>query len=164
MKKLFLSVIATIACQAAFCQMSIFMKIIENKMLCNKEDQFTYFMQANNYERQNENHYVYHYYSGKDMYFVDIINENECYATYRTDNVKDYNRIKTAIAGKCAREYSGDKSLSYVCNTRRVQDVQIIFEGFSTEQQAYEIKIYQNPNAHEVPYSQSDRTEAGYDK
>jgi len=163
MKKLLLFVIIIMSGHAAFCQMSVFMKMIENKMICNKEDQLTYFLQANGYERQSGNNYLHNYTEGHEAFYTAIVNENECYALYRTNNLKDYNRIKNTITGKCAREYAADKSMCYVCNAMKVQDVQIIFTGYLQASQSYEIKIFQNPNPHKLPYAQSDRAAAGYD-
>jgi hypothetical protein len=164
MKKLLLLAVLLISGSGAYCQMNIFMKIIENKMICNKEDQFTYFLQSNSYERKNENNYMHYYTERGEPYYVDIINENECYATYRTNNVKDYNQIKSAISTACPKEYSKDKAVSYICNSRRVQDVQIIFVGYSKENDSYDIEIFKNPHSHELPYRQSDRMAAGYDR
>lgn len=164
MKKVLLFAGIILSCNASFAQMSVFMKMIENKMLCNKEDQFTYFLQTNSYERKSGNHYLHYYNEGNNAYFVDIENENECYITYKTDNVKDYNRIKARITTACAKEYAKDKTVSFICNSMRVQDVQIIFVGYSTESEAYEIKVYQNPHSHELPYNQSDRAVPGYEK
>lgn len=164
MRKVFLFMVTIISCNASFAQMSLFMKLIENKMICNKEDQFTYFLQSNAYERRNENHYYHYYVERGQAYYVDIINENECYAIYRTDNAKDYSRIKTAITTACAKEYAKDKSVSYICNNRRVQDVQIIFDGYSKDGGYYEVKVFQNPGAHELPYNQADRSAPAYDK
>jgi len=166
MKQTFLFLAALCAAAGAHSQTAIFMKMIENKMICNREDQFTWFLQSNSYERTDQDHYVHYYTEGREQYYVNISNENECYITYRTDNVKDYNRIKTAITNACAKEYAADKlrTASCICNSRRVQDVQIIFAGYSQEAKAYDIKVFQNPSPHQVPYAQSDRVAPGYDK
>lgn len=164
MKKAALFIILALSCSASFAQHSIFMQIIENKMICNKEDELTYFLQAKSFERQNENRY-YHYYADRgEFYYTLIINDNDCYVTYRTDNAKDYNKIKAAITSTCAKELAADKSVSYVCNNKRVRDVQIMFPGYSQKDNFYEILVYQNPEQHELPYNQSNRILPGADK
>ncbi len=159
MKKLLLSALLAASCNGVFAQHSVFMHIIENKMICNMEDELTYYLQANSYERQNENRYYHYYAEGGQAYYALVINENECYVTYRTDNSSDYNKIRNSITSTCTKELAGDRarSESYVCNTKRAQDVQIIFTGYSQKDKYYEILVYQNPERHELPYDQADR-------
>lgn len=157
MKKGLLFLLLVSSCTTVFGQYSIFMQIIENKKICNKEDELTYFLQAHSFERQNLNHYYHHYAMSGNFYYTLIINDNECYVTYRTDNSKDYNKIKSEITRTCVKELAADKSVSYVCNTKRVRDVQIIFPGYSQKDKYYEILVYQNPEQHEPPYNQANR-------
>jgi len=157
MKKVFLFIILAISCNMSFAQHALFMEMLENKKVCNGENQLTYFLQTNSFERQNEDHY-YHYYAVNGRFYTTcIINQNECYVIYRTDNAKDYNQIKETITSTCAKELAADRSVSYVCNTKRVQDVQIMFPGYSQAEKVYEIYVYQDPHEHEGPYLNTDR-------
>lgn len=156
MKKLFLFIMLVAIGGAASAQQEIFMQILENKKVCNKEDMLTYFLQAKSFERR-ANSYYHHYPVGKQFYNTVIVNDNECYVTYQTDNAKDYNSIKATIAGMCVKELAADKSTCYVCNQKRIQDVQVIFLGYSEASKYYEILVYQNPDDHELPYNQADR-------
>src|ERR1043165_7472628 len=106
MKKVALFIAFMSVCGSMMAQHSIFMQVIENKMICNKEDELTYFLQAHSFERQNENHYYHHYAQKLDFYFCLIINDNDCYITYRTDNAKDYNKIKAEITKAYPKELS----------------------------------------------------------
>ncbi len=160
MKKILLLFILIGSYNAVSAQYSIFMQIIENKKICNKEDELTYFLQAHSFVRGNENRYYNSYPVDRDMYTTCIINENECYVTYRTNNKKDYEKIKEQISSTCAKELAADKSVSYACNYKRVQDVQIMFIGYSEKNKTYDILIYQNPDMHEDPYYPSRRIEA----
>lgn len=156
MKKILLTLIISLPCYAATAQHSIFMQILENKKICNKEDELTYFLQSKSFER-SENQYQHHYAVAGTFYTTTIINENECYAIYRTNNVKDYNKIKATITTKCSKELAADKTVCYVCDAQRMRDVQIMFSGYSEQDKNYEILIYQNPKENELPYYQSDR-------
>ncbi|MCF8449385.1 MAG: hypothetical protein K9G49_05875 [Taibaiella sp.] len=157
MKHVLLFLLLTTSSGITYAQHNIFMEILENKKICNKEDELTYFLQANSFERQNEDHYYHHYALNGEFYTTCIINQNECYVIYRTNNAKDYNRIKATVTGTCHKEYAADRSVSYVCNTNRIQDAQVFFSGYSQAEKMYEIMVYQNPDNHEVPYAQSDR-------
>jgi hypothetical protein len=160
MKKVFLFIMLAFVCNAASAQKELFMQILENKKICNKEDELTWFIQTNSFERRNANHYYHRYVIKGMLYTTCIINENECYVTYQTNNVKDYNAIKSAIAGMCTKELAANKTPCYVCNQKRIQDVQIIFSGYSEMEKVYEILVYQNPEKHEPPYNQADRVKA----
>lgn len=140
-------------------QQKLFMEILENKKICNKEDELTWFLQTHSFERQNENHYVHQYASEGGFYNTTIINQNECYLVYRTDNKKDYDKIYAAVTAKCSQEMSASKKVSCICNTGRIKDVQVMFNGFSQASGNYEIMVYQNPGLHEMPYNQADRKE-----
>lgn len=157
MKTVLLFLLLATSSGITYAQHNIFMEILENKKICNKEDELTYFLQANSFERQNEDHYYHHYALNGEFYTTCIINQNECYVIYRTNNAKDYNQIKATITGTCHKEYAADRSVSYVCNTNRIQDAQLFFSGYSQAEKVYEIMVYQNPENHEVPYAQSDR-------
>ena len=157
MKKMLFTLLISLPCHAAIAQHSIFMQILENKKICNKEDELTYFLQANSFVRNIENQYQHHYAVAGTFYTTTIINDNECYAIYRTNNVKDYNKIKATITTKCSKELAADKTVCYVCDAQRMRDVQIMFSGYSEKDKNYEILIYQNPQEHELPYHQSDR-------
>jgi hypothetical protein len=157
MKHVLLFLLLATSSGITYAQHNIFMEILENKKICNKEDELTYFLQANSFERQNEDHYYHHYALNGEFYTTCIINQNECYVVYRTNNAKDYNQIKATITGTCHKEYAADRSVSYVCNTNRIQDAQVFFSGYSQAEKVYEIMVYQNPDNHEVPYAQSDR-------
>ncbi len=164
MRKVLLFIILATSGSMTFAQHRIFMEILENKKICNKEDQLTYFLQAKSFERRNEEHYYHYYSAGGNAYTTCIINQNECYVIYQTNNKKDFNEIKATITGMCPIEYARDKSVSYVCNTKRIQDVQVIFAGYSQAEKMYEIMVYQNPENHELPYSQADRQRPDEDK
>jgi len=157
MKKILLTLLISLPCCAAMAQHSLFMQILENKKICNKEDELTYFLQAKSFVRNVENQYQHHYAVGGTFYTTTIVNDNECYAIYRTNNVKDYNKIKATITSMCSKELAADKTVCYVCDIQRIRDVQIMFSGYSEKDKNYEILIYQNPKEHEVPYNQSDR-------
>lgn len=157
MKRMFLFLSLFVSCVMAYGQHSIFMQILENKKICNKEDELTYFLQAKSFDRANEDHYYHRYAVNGEFYTTCIINRNECYVVYQTDNAKDYNKIKAAIASLCDKELAADKSVSYICNSKRIQDVQVIFSGYLQAEKVYEIMVYQNPDQHEAPYNQSDR-------
>jgi hypothetical protein len=157
MKKVLLFIILAASFSTTFAQYSIFMEILENKKICNKDDQLTYFLQSNSFERRNEEHYYHNYAVGGAFYTTCIINQNECYVIYQTNNAKDYEQIKAKITSTCAKEYAKDKSVSYICSKGRVQDVQIMFTGYSQAEKIYEILVYQDPEHHELPYSQADR-------
>lgn len=156
MKKWFLFIMLLWVCGAASAQQEIFMQILENKKVCNKEDMLTYFLQTKSFERR-ANSYYHRYAVGREFYTTCIVNDNECYVTYQTDNAADYNKIKTTITGTCAKELAADKTPCYICNYRRIQDVQVIFLGYSETSKNYEILVYQNPEDHELPYYQTDR-------
>lgn len=145
----------------ASAQKSIFMEMLENKKICNKEDQLTYFLQASSFERGNENRYYHRYAVGGKFFTTCIINENECYVIYQTDNARDYNDIKAAITPMCAKEFAADRSEYYVCNKGRIQDAEITFNGYLANDKVYEIKVFQDPEVHELPYSQADRVVPG---
>lgn len=164
MKKVFLTAMLGVSVLSAMAQKSIFMEILENKKICNKEDQLTYFLQSNSFERGLENRYVHKYVDGGKFRTVTIINEMECYVIYQTNYAKDYNDIKAAITSTCAKELAADKSEYYVCNKGRVQDVEITFNGYLEDEKVYEIKVYQNPDGHELPYNQADRVVPGTNK
>jgi hypothetical protein len=157
MKKMILFLFLVTGSVVSFGQYELFMEILENKKICNKEDELTYFLQSKSFERQNEDHYYHYYTVDREMYTTCLINQNECYAIYHTDNASDYNKIKAAITKTCQKEYAADKSVSYICNEGRIQDVQIIFSGYLQMDKVYEIMIFQNPNHHELPYNQADR-------
>lgn len=163
MKRLFLFLLLAGVYSAASAQQEIFMQILENKKVCNKEDMLTYFLQTKSFERM-ANSYYHHYPVGKRFYNTVIVNDNECYVTYQTDNAQDYNRIKMAITGMCAKELAADKTPCYICNQKRIQDVQVIFLGYSETSKYFEILVYQNPEDHEPPYNQADRVKPGQDK
>ncbi len=164
MKRVLLFIILISSCGFSFAQKGIFMHILENKMICNKEDELTYFLQAHSYDRQNENHYYHRYAEGGQFYYSLLINDNDCYVIYRTDNAKDYNKIKAEITGTWPKELAADNSVSYVLNNKRVRDVQIIFPGYSQKDKFYEILVYQNPEQHELPYNQANRIMPDADK
>ncbi len=164
MKKLLLFVLATAAFNVSFAQYDVFMEMLENKKICNREDQLTYFLQSRSYERQNEDHYYHREAVNGRFTTTCVINQNECYVVYQTDNAKDYNKIKSTITNNCHKEFAADKSEYYVCNEKRMQDVQVIFNGYLQEEKTYEILVYQNPDSHEHPYMQTDRVAPGEDK
>lgn len=164
MKKVFLTALLGLNVLSAMAQKSIFMEILENKKICNKEDQLTYFLQSSSFERSVDNRYYHRYAVNGKFYTTTIINEMECYVIYQTNYAKDYNDIKTAITNSCAKELAADKSEYYVCNKGRVQDVQITFDGYLEDDKVYEIKVYQNPDGHELPYNQADRVVPGSNK
>ncbi|MBX2907661.1 MAG: hypothetical protein KF744_16570 [Taibaiella sp.] len=157
MKKVFLTALLGVGVLSALAQKSIFMEILENKKICNKEDQLTYFLQSNSFERGVDNRYYHRYVVNGKFYTTTVINEMECYAIYQTNYAKDYNDIKAAITSSCAKELAADKSEYYVCNKGRAQDVEITLEGYLEDEKVYEIKVYQNPDGHELPYNQADR-------
>jgi len=164
MKKVFLTALLGVNVLSAMAQKGIFMEILENKKICNKEDQLTYFLQTNSFERDVENRYVHKYAVNGKFYTTTIINEMECYVIYQTNYAKDYNDIKAAITSTCAKELAADKSEYYVCNKGRVQDAEITFDGYLEDDKVYEIKVYQNPDGHELPYNQADRVVPGTNK
>lgn len=164
MKKVFLTALLGLNVLSAMAQKSIFMEILENKKICNKEDQLTYFLQSNSFERGVDNRYYHRYAVNGKFYTTTIINEMECYVIYQTNYAKDYNDIKASITSTCAKELAADKSEYYVCNRGRVQDVQITFDGYLEDDKVYEIKVYQNPDSHELPYNQADRITPGANK
>lgn len=164
MKKLLLFVLATAAFNVSFAQYDVFMEMLENKKICNREDQLTYFLQSKSYERQNEDRYYHREAVSGRFTTTCVINQNECYVVYQTDNAKDYNKIKSTITNSCHKEFAADKSEYYVCNEKRMQDVQVIFNGYLQEEKTYEILVYQNPDSHEQPYLQTDRVAPGADK
>ncbi|GAA4463307.1 hypothetical protein GCM10023093_11460 [Nemorincola caseinilytica] len=157
MKKVFLFLALISVCNVASAQQEVFMQVLENKKVCNNEDELTYFLQTRSFERKNENHYYHSYAVGKEFYTTCIINTNTCYITYQTNNAKDYNSIKKAIEGMCTKELAADKTPCYICDQKRMHDVQVIFSGYSQESRNYEILVYQNPETHEPPYNQTDR-------
>lgn len=157
MKKVFLTVLLGVNVVSAMAQKSIFMEMLENKKICNKEDQLTYFLQSNSFQRDVENRYYHRYAVNGRFYTTAVLNEMECYAVYQTNYAKDYNEIKAAITALGVREMAADKSEYYVCNKGRVRDVQVIFNGYLEDEKVYEIKVYQNPDEHELPYNQADR-------
>ena len=157
MKKLFLFLALLSVCNIVSAQQEIFLQVLENKKVCNNEDELTYFLQTKSFERKNENHYYHHYAVGKEFFTTCIINTNTCYITYQTNNVKDYNAIKKTIEGMCAKELSHSKTPCYICDQKRMRDVQVIFSGYSEMSRNYEILVFQNPENHEPPYDQADR-------
>jgi hypothetical protein len=160
MKRAILVLLALWTGMAARAQKDVFLQVLENKKVCNKEDVLTYFLQANHFERR-ANSYYYHYPVGKRFYNTVINNENECYVTYQTDNAADYKSIYNEITASCAKETSPNKAATcYVCNYRRMQDVQVTFLGYNETNRYYEILVYQNPEMHEPPYYPADRTKA----
>jgi|GEM_PF-5701533 len=160
MKRVLLFIMLLSAGNVVLAQHDVFMQMLENKKICNKEDMLTYFLQTNSFQRR-ANSYYHHYYANKELFTTTIVNDNECYITYQTDNVRDYNEIKKDITSMCPKELAADKSPSYICNRGRVKDVQIIFKGYSETAKVYEILVYQNPVQHEPPYNQSDRVRSG---
>lgn len=157
MKKFFLFVAMAAAANVSLAQYPIFMEMLENKKICNKEDQLTYFLQSKSFERGLENAYTHRYAVNGKFYTTTIVNQNECYVSYQTNNAKDYNQIKNEITKTCHKEYAADKSEYYVCEEKRMHDVQVIFNGFLSEEGIYEIMVYQNPDGHESPYKETDR-------
>lgn len=157
MKKLFLFLALISVCELASAQQELFLQVLENKKVCNNEDELTYFLQTKSFERKNENHYYHYYAVGKEFYTTCIINTNTCYITYQTDNVKDYNSIKKTIEGMCTKEVSRDKMPCYICDQKRMRDVQIMFLGYSQMSKNYEILVYQDPEPHEPPYNLTER-------
>ncbi len=157
MKKFFLFVAMAAAANVSLAQYPVFMAMLENKKICNKEDQLTYFLQSKSFERGLENTYTHRYAVNGKFFTVKVVNQNECYVSYQTNDAKDYNKIKNDITKSCHKEYAADKSEYYVCEERRMHDVQVIFNGFLSEEGIYEILVYQNPDGHESPYKETDR-------
>lgn len=157
MKKFFLFVAMAAAANVSLAQYPVFMEMLENKKICNKEDQLTYFLQSKSFERGLENTYTHRYAVNGRFYTARVVNQNECYVSYQTNDAKDYTRIKNEITKTCHKEYAADKSEYYVCEEKRMHDVQVIFNGFLSEEGIYEIMIYQNPDGHESPYKETDR-------
>ncbi|MBL7690022.1 MAG: hypothetical protein JNM41_00395 [Flavipsychrobacter sp.] len=157
MKKFFLFVAMAAAANVSLAQYPVFMEMLENKKICNKEDQLTYFLQSNSFERGLENTYTHRYAVNGKFFTARVVNQNECYVFYQTNDAKDYNKIKNEITKTCHKEYAADKSEYYVCEERRMHDVQVIFNGFLSEEGIYEIMVYQNPDGHESPYKETDR-------
>jgi hypothetical protein len=133
------------------------MEMLENKKICNKEDQLNYFLQSKSFERGLENTYTHRYAVNGKFVTARVVNQNECYVSYQTNDAEDYNKIKNEITKACHKEYAADKSDYYVCEERRMHDVQVIFNGFLSEEGIYEILVYQNPDGHESPYKETDR-------
>lgn len=157
MKKFFLFVAMAAAANVSLAQYPVFMEMLENKKICNKEDQLTYFLQSKSFERGLENTYTHRYAVNGKFFTARVVNQNECYVSYQTNDAKDYNKIKNEITKTCHKEYAADKSEYYVCEERRMHDVQVIFNGFLAEEGIYEIMVYQNPDGHESPYKETDR-------
>lgn len=142
MKKIVLLAATVLSSHASFCQPEVFMKLIENKLLCT-DDRLVNFLETNGYTRT---HHTFHRQfpdQGK-FYYSAIINDNMCYATYRTDNKREYEMIKARIQKLCAQEPVNDRMPVFNCNVQRMYNVQITFLDYLTERNAYEIKIFQN--------------------
>lgn len=161
MKRVLLSVFVASLANCASAQYSVFMKMLENKKICNKEDELTWFLQTNAFDRDINGYYSHQYVVGHHAYTASVLTQNECYVIYHTNEKKDYQRIFETISATCNEELAKDKTPSYICNKGRLRDVQVIFNGFSEKDNNYEIKVYQDPEEHQKPYYPSDLIKAG---
>lgn len=150
MRKVLLLLIAIFSVHASHAQYGIFKHAIENKLLC-KEDRFVYFLENNSFSRDG-NTFYHQYVENGQIYNSKITYDNPCYVIYNTDNVEEYKRIAADVKEVSEKRYTSDKREYYVCDTRNVHNVQIIFLGFLPRAGAYEIKVYQNPDWEEISY------------
>ncbi len=158
MKKVILPLLLVVATLGAHAQQSLFLQMLENRKMCNMEDQFTWFLQTNGFLRANENTYTRQYAEAGQFFTTTVLNPDPCYVIYRTDNPKDYNRIMKTITSDCRKELSRNKSECYICDTKRMHAVQVIFAGAAQISGQYEIMVYQNPGIHEEQYHNPQST------
>lgn len=143
MKKVLLSITISLISYTSFGQYSIFMKMLENKILCN-EDRLVNLLEHNDYSRVNNTNFHYEYIHKGEMQHVNIAYDNNCYALYTTTDAAEYNLIKKKVNELCSKEVAQDNSIFYNCDANRMHHVQLFFLGYFPNA-GYEIKIYQYP-------------------
>jgi hypothetical protein len=142
MKKIILLAATLLSSHASFCQPDVFMKLLENKLLCT-DDRLVNFLETNGYSRHS-NTFRRQFADQGEFYYSEIINDNLCYATYRTDSKREYERIKNKVQQLCKKETVADRSLVCNCNVKRMYNVQITFLDYLSKKNYYEIKLFQN--------------------
>ncbi|MES2701656.1 MAG: hypothetical protein V4649_03405 [Bacteroidota bacterium] len=150
MRKVLLSLFILFSAHATYSQDQVFMRMLENKILC-KEDRLVNFLETNSFVRDHRTFHREYSYNAQ-LYFTDIVYDNECYALYRTNSKREYMAIQKNISGLCDKELGPKNGVYYSCNIRSVYGVQVVLSGYQSRSEAYEIKIYQNPGWEENSY------------
>lgn len=150
MKKLLLLCSISFLAYTSYSQDYVFMQLVENKILC-KEDRLVNFLETNSFTR---NHRTFHreYNTNGKAYFTDVIYDEQCYATYRTNSRAEYRSIEKRLAELCSKETGPNKGEYYTCNIKLIYGVQVTLSGYLSSEDIYEIKIYQNPGWDESNY------------
>src|SRR4051812_42188237 len=125
MKKALFSLLLLAAANTSFSQDQVFMRLLENKILC-KEDRLVNFLETNSFARSHRSFHREYSYNAQ-LFYTDIVYDNECYAIYRTNSRKEYNSIVHSVAEICNKEVGPKNGTYYSCNIHHIYGVQVVF-------------------------------------
>ena len=141
MKKLLFIFSLALISQSAFCQHHVFMGLLENRAILDTQ-KLNHFLRENYFIKTGDTYTKDH--SALSTinrdYRVSITTDNNGFATYKTNNLTEYNTIKQSV-----NDMTCNGNHCFIHREHNIVDVDVTFLGFNTSTNEGTIRIYQTP-------------------